>query len=295
MNNHDEPLTPEERALAERVARLGAHGEPSPALDARILAAAHAAAGTPAQLRRPTRRWPIALGIAASLTLAVGIAWQLRPMQETATYDEAASATAVQAEMSASPAESAADTDAAGQQQPDAASQPDPATEPARAPAVESRRESAKVRSAPRAFIPAAAPPPPQEPPVVFDEAVAPVESAMPAPPPAASGVQAPPPAAPAAKTTSAESRGQAAQRNSVDAAAGAAAASRQDAFAEDAAAEDVPPATADSPEVRDAWLQRIRELARTGYTDDARASLREFVRRYPDHPLPDDLRTLLE
>lgn len=289
MNNHDEPLSLEERALAERVARLGAHGEPSPALDARILAAAHAAAGTPAQIRRPTPRWPIALGIAASLTLAVGIAWQLRPLQETATYDEAASASAAQAEMPALPAESAADTVAAEQQQPDAASQPDAATEPARAPAVESRRESAKVRSAPRAFMPATAPP--QEPPVAFDQAVAPAEPAMPAPSPVVSGIQAPPPAAPAAKTTSAESREQAAQRNSVDAAA----ASRQDAFAEDAAAENVPPATADSPEVRDIWLQRIRELAEAGNTDDARASLREFVRRYPDHPLPDDLRTLLE
>ena len=290
MNNHNEPLSPEERALAERVARLGPHGEPSPALDARILAAAHAATGMPAQTRRPTRRWPVVLGIAASLTLAVGIAWQLRPLQETATYDEAASATAAQPGMAVSSAESAAaDTVAAERQQADAASHPDAAAEPARAPAVESRRASAKARPAPRAFIPAAAP---QEPQVVFDEAVAPVESAMPAPPPAASGVQAPPPAAPAAKTTSAESRSQAVQRNSVDAAA---AASRQDAFAEDAAAEDVPPATADSPEVRDAWLQRIRELAMTGYADDARASLREFVRRYPDHPLPDDLRTLLE
>ena len=45
-----EPLTPEERALAARLARLGPHGEPSPALDARILAAARAempAAGPP--------------------------------------------------------------------------------------------------------------------------------------------------------------------------------------------------------------------------------------------------------
>lgn len=295
MNNHDEPLSPEERALAGRVARLGAHGEPSPALDARILAAAHAAAGTPAQTQRPTRRWPVALGIAASLTLAVGIAWQVRPLQEAATYDEAASATAAQAAMAVPSAESAADTVAAEQPQADGASQPDAGTGPARAPAAESRREPAKVRSAPRAFIPSPAPPPPQAPPVVFDQSAAPTEAVMPAPSPAASAMQAPPAAAPAAKTTSAESRNQSAGRNSADAGVGTAAASREDAFAEDAAAEDVPPATADSPEVRDAWLQRIRELARAGNTDDARASLDEFVRRYPDHPLPDDLRALLE
>jgi hypothetical protein len=35
--NHDDALTPEERALADRLARLGSQGEPSPALDARIL------------------------------------------------------------------------------------------------------------------------------------------------------------------------------------------------------------------------------------------------------------------
>ena len=101
-----EPLTPEERVLAQRVARLGPHGEPSPALDSRILAAAHAATATSA--RKSVPRWPVAFGIAASLALAVGIAWQLRPLPEAAVYDEAASATAVQAESSEMAAESAA-------------------------------------------------------------------------------------------------------------------------------------------------------------------------------------------
>ena len=41
-------LTPEERALADRLARLGPQGEPSPALDARILAAARGASPAPA-------------------------------------------------------------------------------------------------------------------------------------------------------------------------------------------------------------------------------------------------------
>lgn len=67
-----------------------------------------------------------------------------------------------------------------------------------------------------------------------------------------------------------------------------------QTGIAADAMAEeDVPPATVDAPEVRDAWLQRIRELAAAGKFDDARASLREFMRRWPDYPLPADLRTL--
>jgi resuscitation-promoting factor RpfA len=47
------------------------------------------------------------------------------------------------------------------------------------------------------------------------------------------------------------------------------------------------------SPEARDAWLARIRELVAAGESDAARASLREFMHRYPDTPLPDDLRAL--
>lgn len=75
-----EPLSPEERELAQLTARLGPQGEPSPALDARVLAAAHAAL-QPARATRRKPRWPVALGLAASMVLAVGIAWQLRPLQ----------------------------------------------------------------------------------------------------------------------------------------------------------------------------------------------------------------------
>lgn len=75
-----DPLSPEERELAQLTARLGLQGEPSPALDARVLAAAHAAL-QPARTARRKPRWPVALGLAASMVLAVGIAWQLRPLQ----------------------------------------------------------------------------------------------------------------------------------------------------------------------------------------------------------------------
>ncbi|MGN6513883.1 MAG: tetratricopeptide repeat protein [Lysobacteraceae bacterium] len=139
-------------------------------------------------------------------------------------------------------------------------------------------------------------PPPPPEPPVVLD-APAPMaaESALPAPPvapapaaraaaPAAVNSAAPAPPArkaapPAARTAESDT--------GFDAAAAA------DAAAGDEPPEDVPPATADAPAVREAWLQRIRELLASGQTDAARASLKEFVRRHPDAPLPDDLRAL--
>lgn len=293
-----EPLSPEERAMGERLARLGPHGEPSPALDARILAGAHAAANTPTRARRPSRRWPLALGIAASLTLAIGIAWQLRPVQEAMVYDEAASATASRSE-AAAPEESAADA-AAVDEVGAIAAPPQPASEAAAAgnTAAGAQRQSDKSLPAPppatqRARAPTPAPPAPPEPEVVFDDA-APADAATQAP------AAAPPPAAPvrapasAAKAISGQPRNQAVERSSAESAAGTAAdqaaQSREDAFAED-----VPPATADSPAVREAWLQRIRELQAAGNTVDARASLDEFVHRYPNHPLPDDLRTLLE
>jgi hypothetical protein len=84
MKRHlSEPLTQEERELAQLIARTGPHGEPPTALDAKILAAAHAAvAGKPRRGHKP--RWPVAIGLAASMVLAVGIAWQLRPVQQTA-------------------------------------------------------------------------------------------------------------------------------------------------------------------------------------------------------------------
>ncbi|MDB6164772.1 MAG: hypothetical protein JWL98_2204, partial [Xanthomonadaceae bacterium] len=56
---------------------------------------------------------------------------------------------------------------------------------------------------------------------------------------------------------------------------------------------DDVPPATADAPTVRDAWLERIRALVDGGDLGDARQSLRAFTQRYPDYQLPADLRTL--
>lgn len=53
------------------------------------------------------------------------------------------------------------------------------------------------------------------------------------------------------------------------------------------------PPVSADSAEFRQAWLQRIRGLIAKGALDNARSSLQEFRRRYPDVELPDDLRKL--
>ena len=74
-----DPLTPEERELASRLSRIGPHGEPPATLDARILSAAQAALATAPSRQR---RWPAVLGVAATLALAVGISWQMRPRPE---------------------------------------------------------------------------------------------------------------------------------------------------------------------------------------------------------------------
>lgn len=56
---------------------------------------------------------------------------------------------------------------------------------------------------------------------------------------------------------------------------------------------DDSPPVSADSPEFRQAWLQRIREHIAKGEQEAARNSLQEFRRRYPGLELPEDLRKL--
>ena len=57
---------------------------------------------------------------------------------------------------------------------------------------------------------------------------------------------------------------------------------------------DDIPPASVDSPAVREAWLARIRELIAGERYQEARDSYAEFRRRYPDAPVPDDLDMLL-
>lgn len=156
----DEPLTPEERAMADRLARLGPRDGPSPALDAKILAAAHAAVAP-----RRNRRWlaltgvPATLvtgaGMAAVLALAVGVVWQLRPSAPAprAPRDEAGDFGFVTAEVIERP-------------EPAAAPAPPPAADaPAPAPALQApamaRREVAPQRADAVAAkeAPAAAPP----------------------------------------------------------------------------------------------------------------------------------------
>lgn len=150
-----DPLTPEERALADRLARLGPHDGPSPALDAKILAAAHAAAAGARPPQRSRRRWSLSaipgglitgVGVAATMALAVGVVWQLRPMEPSvqAPSHEAADSAYTSAEMIERPRQTIAP--------------PPPPPEPAALPQANmSKREL----SPPNAASAPAAPPPP--------------------------------------------------------------------------------------------------------------------------------------
>ena len=324
MNRYpNEPLTPEERELAQLAGRLGPHGEPSSALDARILAAAHAAVATQ-QTRKPKPRWPLAMGLAASVVLAVGVAWQLRPLQQLATVSEV-------------PAEASADAE--GAMEPDSPPAPfakaevetaDPPPAKFLSPPLPARvlqpiagsgttgtAESARQRgpgritdaySAPPA--PAAAPPPP--PPAAM--ASAPASVALPAPQTA--------PESPTAFTAEADAAADMAavaetSRNSARAApASQQAAARAEMKARSIAATAKESATLDRVEVTGSrlqrtdlqvpvsddarlpvndWLERVRTRYGLGDADAARESLLLFVKDHPRESIPDDLEPLLK
>lgn len=381
MSRHGhEPLDATERELARRLAQLDANASPSPALDAAILAAARATpAGSgappqaaPTRMRRRLRRWPAGLGIAASLAVAVGVAWQLRPLPETSAVPTPTEAGPLQEAVPERPQGSPLDAPPppmaemampapadAPAQAPDAApatrqvppvpevaqeagpaplgppaavsrtrvspppdadiarqtpvDRPTAARAAAAAAAAQAQEDSAQARAA-RARnearrAQATAPATRDEPPAIaLDRRPAPPPSppAPPAPAPKASApaptpaeplfVPAPPPPA-AAVPAEGEAEAQRHPQQQVAPAARPAQSTTPDAvdaFA-DQPLDEQPPASADSPAVRETWLQRIRELRETGRLDEARASLREFVRRHPQAAVPDDLRPLLE
>jgi len=310
MNRHpqNERLDAEERTLAALLPRPHGRAEPGPELDARILAAARAATQPAKPRPTPQRRrsWSGPTAVAASLMLAVGLAWQLRP-------PAALPAPAAEAASAAAGAESDALMVRAIEPAPDAAAAPTAEPHPrATLPAPSEPRPPARIANAAAAadkpeFV--AAPPPPPAPPapVIVEESPA-VAAAMPAP-------QMAPPPAPASARMAAPAMAKSQQADAFarerTSAAGNAASQEDAARAADAGTldtvtiqhpreadaeepeEDVPPATADSPQVRDAWLRRIGELLKQGKSEDAKASLGEFRRRYPDAAIPPELRKL--
>ena len=320
----NDPLSPEERELAQLMGRLGPTGEPSPALDAKILAAAHAAATRkPAPARKP--RWPVALGLAASVVFAVGIAWQLRPMQQVASVQEAmvshpdaetpaaddhaaeVAAPGMVAEPSAQDATAAAAVDPVHAK----AAPPPPEAPPSlaqggrqQAPRSVSRPPPAMKAVAPVERREAYAPPPPPAPPAPAAPALSPAPAAQAFPADAESGALADSVVASEAAASSA--RDLAARQSSArtEMKAANAAAARE---AESATLDRVEvtgsrlrtdmqvPVSEDARLEADAWLERVRTRYGLGDAEAARRSLLLFVKDHPDETVPEDLEPLLD
>lgn len=308
----DPTLDAEERLLAEQLARIAQRGEPSAELDARILAMAgrgtvHAPSSS---ARRRPKRWPVWLGVAASLTAVAGLVWRLEPILhpgQPVRYE--------------APAPVAADTDPNGQRSPVAyvATQVAADAVPPPAPPMMSAPVASSPPPPPHRNAPTtakAAPPPPAadaareaEEAAAHDAAPAAMAAKrvvadrdlvqeMPRrPAPAtveATAAAAPPPAPPAPAPASAMAERSRAATPPPEAQAARVAAPAPPPNQDRAGFDARPPTTADSPEVRQAWLARIRELRDAGSLDEARASLKAFVQRYPKAEIPADLKPLL-
>ncbi|MFC5569480.1 hypothetical protein ACFPN1_05290 [Lysobacter yangpyeongensis] len=324
-DQHD-PLDAEERELAARLARMGPIDGPSPALDARILAAAHAAAAAHRPRRHGKFAWlglPPALvtgiGVAAAAVLALGLVWQLRPQyghnaaRVSAGADEELIIMAEPLPAARAPA-----------------ANPPPAAEPSvalvatpQAPASRAKTatETAELEhaSAPMADATAKATAP-AAPGASAATAAAPAAEAVAADAPAtAEGFSAEPPpaAAPAATsarkshatyTTAARAMAERRARGNREEAAAAQAAEADAATLDrvevtgsrirraDADAVDWTqvPVNDDTHLPAAEWLERVRARRDADDLDNARASLRLFRREYPRVRIPDDLRALM-
>ena len=332
MTDHTRhPLDAEERALRAQLPRLHGRGEPGPLLDASILSAARAAA-TKAPPRPRRRSWIMPLSVAATVTVAVGLAWRLQPPDAAPAFEQAASEQAaseqaaveyvrpdVASSVAAEPAAAPQAADAAARiSRIEAAPAAPELVAPASAPVQRKARTHAVLpseqelvtqaapMSAPAAPAPPAPPPPAPSVPRIATDSVA-SEAAMVADAPAP--LSAPKPVASAAPPTSqiaarasaqqqaqaiaAEKDAAARIARSKQAASQAARAAAADVQAFEMADDEAPPVSMDMPAARQAWLRRIIELLDQGETQNARESLAEFRRRYPNATLPPRLDAL--
>ncbi|WP_256774005.1 MULTISPECIES: hypothetical protein [unclassified Stenotrophomonas] len=315
--NRSAPLTPEERALARLLGRP-APTAPSSALDEAVLAAARASlhtapvaqsvpvpeAAAPARsvprAARRRSRLPAALGLAASVVFAVGIAWQLKPDAPQPAPSPAPSAAV---EALPTPAAAPQASEARHDQAPMAAADvaevatapvAKPSTPPPAPPRADTR-EPLVTRPAPAPIVAAPMPPP-----------AAPVAAPSPSQAYAMDAVAAPAPALEKITTTGSRARQQATDIQSAPmaaeparSAAGAPGVMRRAAPAavsgtlSDSAVNAAVDADATLP--RKQWLQRIRERRDNGDVDTARASLERYLQHYPETRVPRDVRQLLD
>jgi resuscitation-promoting factor RpfA len=376
MNRSPEPLSPEERALAERLVRLDAHREPTTAVDAAILAAARTAVGgkavatvaaatqplaepasievkateagitgsteakvvplqpSPRPGRKPMARLPLGLSLAASLVLAAGIGWRLADGGGSESAGQAVAVSMKADEETAVYADAAAAAEEPTQAvmlDPDMNRIPPPPPPPPLEPQPSMRREVAMAPpdATPQAAMAKAAAPVHDG--FAMDEAVAhEAEADTTAPVAGASATSAFPADADARGNAAAKSAATGGSSEGLMGRSRHASESAKDdradgrdkvevvgsrvarqaapaappppavsapvpvpAAAADQPFDDQPPVSADSPQFRQAWLQRIRKQFAEGQAEAGRKSLQEFRRRYPDMELPEDLKKI--
>ena len=289
-----------------RIYRHHATESPSAALDARILAMAAAATDPPLRVSalRPWMRYAASM---TAVVLAAGIGWRLLDTQrpELASTQRDTRERPVSAMPAPSPAPAAVHAEAArAMGGAPAVTVSGRAADEIPAHAAAPRLDAARAAAEPTLrSAPAAATPPP---------APAQLGETLPAPAPSAFAERsqaAPAPAPPAAgsaprATTSPEATPQPTWNAAPKAVQRESRLAAQEAVAEKVA-ESAPasaPIATDalskrqrSPLDPQAWLDDVRALLQSGHVEEARVSLREWRRRYPQHPLPDDLAALLE
>lgn len=310
------PLTPEERALAERLRGLGGPDGPSAATDARILAAAATAAAPERSSRTPGRRrrarWLpgsaiTAIGTAAAFVVAIGTAWQLRPLDRPSVRTPMqGDDVIVEVELPGPRDQRAPGTAAAGPSPLSNAVAPDPQSIASpgtwRAPELGAPAQVAPAPPTGRAS-------PAVEPASAESSLTAQTGSASPSPADApvdsTAGTQrsaatdaagaAPLPSPPAADadhprratyTTAARAQPESHRERMPVPTAGP----RREAVPPDLA---TVPVDADAALDPAAWLERIRARRDAGDLDGARASLRRIEQAHPRLRLPRDLRQL--
>ncbi len=253
------------------------HPAPSPALDAAILDAARRAVAPP-----PRRRWfAWAAPLATTAVLVLGLSLLFTMQREAPeTLREAAPPPPQAAREAAPPAPAAAPADSVAKYAPDQARAPAPAEQPsvanrglaesvpAPAPATPAPATPARESATQEASAQAGAAPAPRPFPAEM--------AAVPQPAPAS-----PPPAAAKASADLAERREAAAApaRSAVPAASPGMARLK---------------AASSAVEGPEPWLERIRQLVKEGRLEEARKSLEEWRRRYPDWVVPEDLKGLV-
>ena len=281
----------QERELA-RILRALPAGEPSPELDARIL---RSAANAAASSRKPQLRWLASegglwgIGAAAAAVLALGVSWQM--LDPSRGFGERTSPVSVAQESDSAVVVELGET---RRDAPQPMPGPPAAIAPAPAPAQGEASAMAKSVASP----PSQSSPPPSaraaEPSSFPHDGLGASAAARSEPTPQVSAIDVGSAESSAVLTAEQLETSDARQRKAAEsnlATRDAASAREQSAdFAGIAAPAPTPP----GPMKPANWLAQVRQLVSANRTEEARASLKLFHKRYPNFVVPADLAPLL-